>query len=411
MQKFLNTISIVLIGAGMMSSCSPTSSSTVGVSLSAGGSAAKAVTTALNLDNMLPTTTSRSLSDYSEENFGAYGTGLSAVWTTTNQNFVNEKTDPSTTTSMKEFMGIQLDDNAARPNGSAINIFGRVNNAAMIACIIMTASSVSDSASLVGTSNSITMDASTLAALNSACKINSETQTQISGKSFGLVHTAPSSTLIFDVKTAITMPAEMGGGTQYVYLKWGSGADIAIAANEDNSNGRTRTIATYNTTTKILRAEYITKSKGDGYNFTVHRLYKDETSGVARIFTQIRSGFSTATANDFTSNLSYILDGNINDTPTTANLNFAIDYNQGATGTFEACVKKSDGSLLADPSVTANEFTCTNSGGTGGRATAYATFITAVNTATIQPVPTWHEFTNAPSLLWSTPDNMLTTGI
>jgi hypothetical protein len=204
------------------------------------------------------------------------------------------------------------------------------------------------------------------------------------------------------------------GDTMEMYAQWGgSDGAVAFASNEDNDNGRTRTIVAYNPTTGLLRAEYLSKSKITGYGMEIDRLYKDEATGIARVVSVFNGNYSDATSDTSPSDsLIYVVDGNTNDTGGT-HLSLGITFSGygSGNGTYEACVEKSDGTSVDVTSVTSNTFTCSSTGGTGGRATGYVTIVSNFTTQSVGSSPTWHLFTAAPTLTWTTPDAMLTTNV
>lgn len=414
-----NKIVIVLaFGSAMILGCSKNSDTptTSNVSYTAGGTAFKAVTSSLSSAEGLISTTVAS-SSISQSDFGILAGGLTAKWEVATS-YPNPKynvtecpttTEPSNIT-LKKYMGTQFDDNQVRCNGSAINIFGRLNNAAGILCIIMNKLSATTSAELATSgSASFTMDAATKSDLSTKCPmmskdLNNETSVP-TGTTVTMTFSAPAVTSTYDLKMQISP------FNNTLLLKYNSN-EIAFANNEDNSNGNQRVLVHYNQVTKVLRAEYVSKSKGSNFPLYVHRLYKDETNQEARILSAIQSGY--AAQNNATSSNSEIY--SISGYPGNNSIAFSLKLTgmgSLADGTHEACINGSNGSIVTDgPSVTSNSFSCGSTASTG-RDIPYVTAISSINTSTAVAVPsTWWVLSSGSEVLnWSTKDNMLTQGL
>ncbi|MCC6137093.1 MAG: hypothetical protein IT287_00545 [Bdellovibrionaceae bacterium] len=399
----MNKYLILALAATTAALTACSSSSDSGASTTAAGLAFQAATGSLeSLSNLSPAPVSAmTLVELSPR-----ATGLTAIWDT-EVGFMDEREEPAVSTSIKEYMGIQFQEDAIRPNGSSINVFGRISNAASIICIVANTVSSATSAALVTSApQTITFTTAVKNTMVNTCGFASEDLVNLP-ETATLTFSSAAPSTIFDLKISL----DFGGDTQEMFTKWGaSDGTIAFAGNEDNDNGRTRTVVIYNSTTGLLKAEYLSKSKGDSYCMTAHRLWKNETSGAARVFTVTDCGFDNATDTSGTNNFRYIVDGNTNDSNGT-HLSLAMTfagYSSG-NGTYEACVQKSDGSSVDVSTVTSNEFTCSSTGGTGGRATAYAAAVVSdFNTKSTQVTPTWHLFSTAPDITWTSVDEMLT---
>lgn len=410
MKKIVFATAILASSVLTLNSCSSGSS---GTPLTAGGLAFQSVNSALGGAEGL---ISGSVGSTSISERGNRSSGLSAKWEVSNS-YNNPKynssecpttTEPSMIT-LKKYMGTQFESNQKRCNGSAINIFGRLDNAAGIVCIMMnkltgtTSASMSSSADLV-----FTMDAAEKAFLSAKCPmmaedLNNETNVP-TGTVVTLSFAAPAVTTTYDLKITI-MPFN-----NIVFLKYGSDV-INFAKNEDNGNGSNRTIVSYDLTTKVLRAEYISKSKGTQFPMYVHRLYKDETSQQARIMSAIHSGYSSISNATATNKETYTVSGY----PSSNEIAFSIDLTSMgplADGMHEACVDGSNGNITNDaPSVIANTFGCGTVAATG-KDISYVTAVSSINATVAGSSATWWNLlTGAEVLNWTDRDNMLTQGL
>lgn len=215
-----------------------------------------------------------------------------------------------------------------------------------------------------------------------------------------ITYALPSSTTTYDRKITFILPAALGGATQVFYVRYNS-SNAAIATSESNGNGTQRTIALYDFTTKVLFGEYISRSATNPNPVYVHRVYKDETSDIARIHSLIT---------DNTNSIRYVLTGKpaaATDLALSANV---VGYGFGGGITSEACVNSATGNITTDgPAVASGSFTC---GAITGKTEASATGSATVKTAIDAAPTTWWDISAAPpALSWTTMDNMLTGGL
>lgn len=399
---------ISLLGAALvaLTNCSAGSIGGSGaVVLTPGGQAFKTVDEALNgVKNLSPAPAAAFVA--ASHDVGTMGLGLGIFWDTdtfmSNPKYDGSCPAYSAPVTFKEYMGTQFDENQKRCNDSAINIFGRMKNSAGITCVVLNTLSATTSASLAGAApQAITFDSTTVAALRTKCPmidLSSEV-----GNTVTLTFSTPAATTYYDLKIAISPMSET------VLMKFGTGNEINFAGGEDNVNGRTRTIVFYNTLTKVLRAEYISKSKGVDFPLYIHRLYADATTDEARIYSSIASGYTTEDATLNTNQHDYIVTGkpasSSNDLAFATKL-FGFSSHNAA---FEACITPATGALISEPAVAANAFTC---GAVNGRDVAYATAYGSINTITSAPGPTWHVIsTGSEAINWTGKDDMLTSGL
>lgn len=343
--------------------------------------------------------------------------GLAAKWevaTSYNNPKYNITECPTTTEpsmiTLKDYMGTQFESDEVRCNGSAINIFGRLENAAGIVCIMMNRLSATTSAEMATAADtSFTMDSTTKAALSTACPmmaadLNNETSVP-TGTVVSLAFDAPAVSTTYDLKVTI-QPFN-----NTVFLKYG-GDEINFANNEDNTNGNQRVLVSYNRTTKVLRAEYVSKAKGSShFPLYVHRLYMDDTNNEGRILSAIWSGFPAQNNSAAVNKETYIVSGH----PSASSIALAIKLESMglADGEHEACVNGDTGAITTDgPTVTSDSFSCGSTAATG-KTISSVTAVGTINTFTAVALPStwWVLSTGSEALSWTTRDNMLTSGL
>jgi hypothetical protein len=216
---------------------------------------------------------------------------------------------------------------------------------------------------------------------------------------------APAVTTTYDLKITI-QPFN-----SVVFVKYG-GTEINFAVNEDNTNGNHRTLVSYDTSTKILRAEYASKSKGSSFPLYIHRLYKDETNSLARIVSSIQTGFSANTDTSAGNIETYVISGY----PSSPTIGFSISLTSMGTladGSHDACVNGDTGAITNDnPTVSSNAFNCGTTA-SSNKTTATFTGLSSIITSTSVSTPsTWWNLTTGSEILsWSTIENMLTSGL
>lgn len=410
---YVFVVSVVSIG---ITGCSSSSSGGSGVSYTAGGQAFKTIDSALGGAEGL-ISGSVATSSVQSNSVTTSSAGLTAKWevaTSYNNPKYNPSDCPTSTEpsmiTLKEYMGTQFESTQKRCNGSAINIFGRLDNSAGITCIMMNTLSAATSAEMATADDmTFTMDAATKASLSVKCPMMAADLANESAVPTGTVVTLafdmPAVTTTYDLKVTI-QPFN-----NTVFLKYG-GTEINIATNESNSNGSQRALVSYNSTTKILRAEYVSKSNGTHHPLYVHRLYMDDTTQQARILSGIYSGYSSQSDTTADNKETYIVSGH----PSSSTLAFSIDLVSMGTltdGTHEACVNGDTGAITNDaPTVSSNAFTCGTTAATS-KAIPYATAISTISSQTDDALPTtwWALTTGSEVLNWTDRDNMLTQGL
>lgn len=399
---------------GMLSSsllaCSGGSDSpTAGLTYTAGGAALKVVTDSLaGAEGVL----SSSIAPASTAPAVSYSltSGLSDKWEVPNS-YNNPKYDSvtcpgnSNMVTLKEYMGTQFDSNQVRCNGSSINIFGRLENAGGVLCIMMNLLSATTSAELATSApKTFALDAATKTDLIAKCPMMAaDLSSATLPASVTLTFAAPSNTNKYDLKITTSF-------NNTFLLKYG-GNEISFANNEDNDNGNQRVIVSYDKTTQVLLAEYVSKAKASTYPVYVHRLFKDHLNRKIRIASAIQTGFSSSTATSATSSEKYIISGFHG----VSNVGLSIDLvGQGnlSDGSHDACVNSETGVVYNDnPTVSSNAYDCGDAAN-ANKSTAAFTAVGAINTAIGSGPTTWWNLSSGSEVLsWSTIDDMLTSGL
>lgn len=265
-----------------------------------------------------------------------------SLWTTNASPFVDER--DNTTTNPKEWMGIQLDADAVRANGSLISMFGRLNSALSIFCalgVTLGSDQVDSDGYPIDGSPTLTFTSSITATITSDCDMSDAND--LVGLEIALVVTTPSSTTTYAKKVVMTFPAEMGGGSQTYYIKSDSTA-INIATTEVNENGVHRTIVAYDVASEVLKLEYVSAPDGaiiSDEHVAAYRLYSDEANDVGYM---MALEHTEGSPDDI---ITYTLGGK----PATTNAQFSLSMmSNGLAGTdpYEACVNSSNGDIATD---------------------------------------------------------------
>lgn len=333
-----NGIFAVLLTSVMITvGCSSDDEGSVSSSSNAISNSYSTITSKANaVTNLRPNSTSSlGVGTFAAPNYGS-------DWTTAVSPFQDETQASSTTVSPKDWMGIQLNSTAARTNGSKISMFGRLASGLSIFCAVgvgLSSGSYDSSGYPTVGSHTLTTDSTTLSKFSSSCGITDVP----SGVSFTITVANPSDSTYYDKLLTITLPSDMGGGSQDYYIKSTSSA-INVATVEVNSNGVHRTIVNYDVTNKVLKLEYISgpnAALSSNDHLAAYRLYIDENSD---------EGYMMAlehTKGSPDSYIQYILSGK----PATSSSNFSLSmYSSGLSSgsLLEACVQSTDGNIATD---------------------------------------------------------------
>lgn len=276
------------------------------------------------------------------------GTRAFTEWSTTVTGLNNETTNSDT--SPKEWMGVQLNKNAARPsNGSKISMFGRLEDGLGVFCAVGVGVGASDSYPANGT-YTITLSGDTKSKIESQCNLSIEGQ--MVGSTVTLLVEDASNTTTYDKKVTITLP---GPSSQIFYVRSNS-SEINVATSEVNNNGLHRTVVAYDVSNKVMKLEYISgpdAALSNSDHVAAYRLYYDETNDIGWMM-----------AMEFTENggsddeTKYVMAGKPNTTGSTFALSFmSTNFSSSATDARQACINSSNGNISSD-----NTLSCTMTG-------------------------------------------------
>ncbi len=264
---------------------------------------------------------------------------FSTAWTTTSPGIDNPVTngapDPI---SFKDFMGQQLNANLLSDGGAAINAFGRMNQAFQIFCAVGVGSAsagyaIDSQGYLANGTYQITFTSTVKTSMTSTCGINTSS---------------------IPDNTVMTMTVETGGANydkkltfdafdQSYWVK-NNTTVLRVATAENTSNGYSRTIAEYNKTTGVTRAQAVyTNAPAQSGSVELFRIYYDETSDVGMVFGYRGNDAAVTNATR------YLLSGK----PTAGDalsLSLRADTPFSSTDSYEACVLSASGNITTDGS-------------------------------------------------------------
>lgn len=258
-------------------------------------------------------------------------------WTTALTGLGDPRVSGSSNISPKDFMGIQLDDSArATDDGHAVNAFGRMNDAFRILCAVGVGANASgytvdEFGYLANGTYPITFTAAVKTSMNTTCGLDASsipdgstmTMTVTSGgANYDKVFTFD----LFDQKYMVKNDATV----------------LRVGTSENSSLHYTRSLAEYNKSTGVTRAEYVTVPKsGQTAGTEVFRLYYDSVSDDGMVL----GVFANNTA--LTQGQRFIVSGK----PSTGDafsLSMRIDLAFGDSSSREACVTASTGNIETD---------------------------------------------------------------
>tara|TARA_B100000749_G_scaffold280259_1_gene275707 strand:+ start:64702 stop:65883 length:1182 start_codon:yes stop_codon:yes gene_type:complete len=355
--------------------CSDSDSSDGNSTSSAVSAAYTEVLSAANaITNLAPSSRSAGkVGVFAAPNFGtdwASGTG-----------FVDEQ--DSSSTSAKEWMGIQLDPDAVRANDSKISMFGRLESALNIFCALGVAVDDLDASGYpsVGT-QTFTVTSAIATSMVNDCDIAEAAD--LVDSEFTVVTAATTDDTYFDVKITLTLPAALGGSNQDYYVRSDS-SEINVATIEDNDNGLHRTLAFLDLTNEVLRLEYMSgPSDGttiaDSEHISLYRLYYDEANDegmmMALEFTE-NSGGDEDTR--------YVLAGKPDTAGATYSLSMISTSLTDTSSVHEACITASTGDIATDGSRCVASSTALN-GVDVSAATAISSFLSGYDSTNYDEV-------------------------
>jgi hypothetical protein len=285
-------------------------------------------------------------------------------WTTSLTGLGDPRVSGSTSISPKDFMGLQLDDSVrATDDGHAINAFGRMNDAFRILCAVGVGANamgytVDEFGYLADGSYTITFSAAIKSEMSSTCGLDA--------------------TNIPD-DTTMTMTVAAGGSNydkvftfntfNQKYMVKNDASVLRVASSETSDYHYSRSLAEYNKSSGLTRAEYVTVPKlGQSAGTEVFRFYYDATNDVGMILGLFANNTS------MTQGQRFIVSGkpSVGDA---FSLSMRIDLAFGDTNSREACVTASNGNIATD----------------GARCTASSTRLAGEDVAAVDSnVSTWY---------------------
>ena len=290
-----------------------------------------------------------------------YATAFGDNWTLTNNVGLRDPEsddDPTPIISIKEYMGKQFNSELTRPNGSPINVFGRIKNALEIFCAFGSLDLPLDADGYPENGDHAVIFTTAVMeglAAEDSCNISFEKNEAgdytMLDQTITLNVTDTTDTSIYDKKLSI----DMGANEMSFYMRYNDNV-INIVSTEknisgDNAGHEYRTIIQHDIDGDILRAEYISApgiSENDYLYF--YRLYM--TSTEARVLAFKGKGTSVDTEH-----IAYSAAGTLEDSTTTSALSVSISEEKNAASggagfsDLNACINRMDGSVDADDAV------------------------------------------------------------
>ncbi len=288
-----------------------------------------------------------------------YATAFGDNWTlTSNVGLYDPESDddPTPIISIKEYMGKQFNSELTRPNGSAINVFGRIKNALEIFCAFGSLDLPLDADGYPENGDhAVTFTTTVIEGLTAEDSCNISFEKNEAGdytmldQTITLNVTDTTDTSIYDKKLSI----DMGANEMSFYMRYNDNV-INIVSTEknisgDNAGHEYRTIIQHDIAGDLLRAEYISApGTSDNEYLYFYRLHM--TSAEARVLAFKGSSVDTE-------NIAYSAAGTIEDSTTTSALSVSISDEKNAVDggagflDLNACINRMDGSIDTDDAV------------------------------------------------------------
>ena len=258
--------------------------------------------------------------------------------------------------SIKEYLGKQFNSELTRPNGSAINAFGRIKSALGIFCAVGSLLETDADGYPSNGDHPITFTLAVLEDLedDDGCDISFEKNEAgdytMQDQTITLNVTNTTDTTVYDKKLTVDMGT---GGDMIFYMRYNE-SEINIVSAERNGSGDNedheyRTIIQHDLDGDLLRAEYISVPAASSNTYVYfYRVYMTSDEAYVIAFKGAESG---------SDNLMYAGAGTIEDSSTTSAISFTVSAEQnGVDGgsAFEnlnACIDRTTGDIDTDDSL------------------------------------------------------------
>ena len=178
---------------------------------------------------------------------------------------------------VKDFLSYQVDPDAVRDNGSAINVFGRLKGSISQVCALMNlAPSVDANGYPSDGTVSVTFTTAMNSVLTTKCGF-AAADLPPAGSTASFTISTPANTTYYDKKLRL----DNDDGYQNFYFRTSATA-VNIQSVEVNDRGRSRSLVALDRTTGALRAEYLAapNAASDGTAMEFERVYYDPTANV-----------------------------------------------------------------------------------------------------------------------------------
>ena len=277
MKKLIYSLAFSAALSGCGGSGSGTSTST---SSNAIVSSYSNIQTAMNNFNNLGSSSSKVLSPVYMKQYRP-NASFSSLWTTSNNNFIDERDNSAT--EPYNWFNLQFDADAVRENGSKASMMGRFSSALQTYCAIgVLYDGATDSDGYPNPENGtdeLEFTEGKISELVSTCDYTEGELTSMVGVTIQILVESTTSTSTYIKKLTMTLPAEIGGGSQSFFVKSDSTAGVQnVATTEVNVRGVNTTIV--NIDSSAIRAEYISGPDGSlgSDNLEIHRGFLDRSS-------------------------------------------------------------------------------------------------------------------------------------
>lgn len=312
------------------------------------------------------------------------------AWDDTSFGILDPRDSSDPNVSVQDFLGLMLDENKTRDNGSSFNLFGRLQSPIQIACALSAIVGVGADGYPANTASTQTL---TFTAANSS------TMTSVCGMA-----DAPTAgeSILYDVESAsgtyydkkITLRLSWGATTdrQYFYMKNTATAlnilsteyyDLdwdGSATTEAEMDGMSRSVVFIDKSTNTVRFEYL--ATGDSNQLEFHRGFYSGSTGIARLMSFNANAINSTITHNSNMGDRFVIVGYPEDSSKDVALSFAMDRSGQAGGNYDytdftACVNPNTGAIVTDGADLTSA--CDAVGVTDNSATIFATAFAKAN--------------------------------